>query len=522
MASSSDKTPTPVPFPLLENIDTASSTNRPPSDSNPAPSTPSTPNKRSRTSTTASIVSTGNRIRAASIKILEADPPPGMWAATAAHASKAPTLPEIRSGSFSNAGWCDDGQRVAYTERRERRASEAEEGGNKRWRLRRTSSALSTAGTNDATPGLTKGKRKSSIGSPEVGTEPFPPVTEEEMHAIPEEPSHNHPTWKTPDYDVANDGIAEEKEIEPSNPSSVDSETHVHKHPHMHHKPQRKFSNGYVPPPKLPWTTSTVIGLKSFWKWFLTPAGFLITVYGANVIAWGGMLFLLLCNASPAMCHPTCDDIQSPRRIWIEIDSQVVNGLFCVTGFGLAPWRFRDLYWWAVWRLGGSKRTMTGIRRLAGIHRGWFRLPGSDCLDQTQAPSAADPTNPAVPIPPSKIPDPPPTGVRATPTSSWKMDFVVHMNAMNTFMQVVLCFFMWHFNRYQRPSWATGTFVAFGCIVAGLGGIMMFHEGNLIKKVEGVPAGIAKSVEDVEAQVLGPEKNEANAVERETSRYSKV
>jgi len=227
------------------------------------------------------------------------------------------------------------------------------------------------------------------------------------------------------------------------------------------------------------------------------------------------MLFFLLLNAAPEMCHPTCDDIQSPRRIWIEIDSQILNALFCVTGFGLAPWRFRDLYFWAVWRLGGQKRTLAGIRRLAGIHRGWFRLPGSDCLDQVGSPSPLDPSNPAIPIPASKIPDPPPTGVRASPTSSWKMDFVVWMNASNTFFQIVLCFFMWHFNRYKRPSWATGTFVAMGCIVAGLGGIMMFHEGNAIKKVEGVPAGVPEKVEDVEAQVLGSDKNGDKAVTSE-------
>ena len=75
-----------------------------------------------------------------------------------------------------------------------------------------------------------------------------------------------------------------------------------------------QYANGYVPPPKLPWKKSFMIGLKGFWKWFLTPAGFLITLYGLNVVAWGGMLFLLLCNAAPAMCTPTCDDINSPRR----------------------------------------------------------------------------------------------------------------------------------------------------------------------------------------------------------------
>ena len=249
----------------------------------------------------------------------------------------------------------------------------------------------------------------------------------------------------------------------------------------------RQYSNGYVPPPKLPWKTSTIIGLKAFWKWFLTPAGFLITLYGLNVVAWGGMLFLLLCNAAPAMCHPTCDDIQSPRRIWVEIDSQILNALFCVTGFGLAPWRFRDLYWWSWWRVGGSKRKETGLRRLAGIHRGWFRLPGSEGLSPTASMKTVSPEDPAVPIPLSKMPDAPPTGHRAPPTKSWKMDFVLWMNASNTFCQIVLCFYMYHYNRYDRPSWATGLWVALGCIVAGIAGIMMYIEGKNIKKVEGVP-----------------------------------
>ena len=270
----------------------------------------------------------------------------------------------------------------------------------------------------------------------------------------------------------------------------------------------QQYANGYVPPPKLPWTTSTVIGLKAFWKWFLTIPGFLITLYGLNVVAWGGMLFLLLCNAAPAMCTPDCDDIQSPRRIWVEIDSQILNALFCVTGFGLAPWRFRDLYWLGIWRLGGTTtRKQTGMRRLAGIHRGWFRLPGSDLLPEHANGGTVDPMDPAVPIPAGKTPDAPPTGTRAPPTKGWKMDFVVWMNVWNTFFQIVLCFYMWHYNRYDRPSWATGLFVALGCIVAGVGGIMMFVEGKAVKKVEGVPMpvggypGMPKS-HDAEAQPL--------------------
>jgi hypothetical protein len=265
----------------------------------------------------------------------------------------------------------------------------------------------------------------------------------------------------------------------------------------------KQYTNGYVPPPKIPWKESTVIGLKGFWKWFRTPTGFLITLYGLNVVAWGGMLFLLLCNAAPAMCKPTCDDLQSPRRIWVEIDSQILNALFCVTGFGLAPWRFRDLYWWGWWRIGGKTRKQIGLRRLAGIHRDWFRLAGSDQLSSTARATDVSPDDPAVPIPHGKMPDPPPTAHRAPPTKGWKMDFVVWMNVMNTFFQVLLCFYMYNYNRKNRPSWATGLFVALGCIVAGVGGIMMFVEGKDVKKVEGVPIApeaYRKAPTDIEAQ----------------------
>jgi len=46
---------------------------------------------------------------------------------------------------------------------------------------------------------------------------------------------------------------------------------------------------------------------------------------------------------------------------------------------------------------------------------------------------------------------------------------------------------MWGYSRYTRPSWAVGLFVALACVVAGLGGLMMFLEGRKVKAVEGIP-----------------------------------
>lgn len=256
------------------------------------------------------------------------------------------------------------------------------------------------------------------------------------------------------------------------------------------------FDNGYQFPPKHTWQKSTVTGLKAFWGFFITPFGFLVTIYGLNVVAWGGMLFLLLCNASPAMCHPTCNDINSPRRIWIEIDSQILNALFCVTGFGLIPWRFRDLYYLLQYRL--MKKEM-GLRRLAGINRGWFRLAGSEKLPVELGPANVETefstvSESTLPFPIKSIPDAPLTGIRAPPSKMWKLDFVVWTMVINTFLQAVLSGFMWGLNRYKRPSWSTGTFVALACIVAAMGGIMSFVEGKHVKAIEGVPV----SEEDLE------------------------
>ncbi|OLL25311.1 hypothetical protein NEOLI_003323 [Neolecta irregularis DAH-3] len=80
-------------------------------------------------------------------------------------------------------------------------------------------------------------------------------------------------------------------------------------------------------------------------QWLITWKGILIVVYMLSIIAWGGMLFLLLVNAVPSYSQPYGpNDDRSLRKIWIEIDSQVLNALFCLMGIGLLPWRLRDLY----------------------------------------------------------------------------------------------------------------------------------------------------------------------------------
>ncbi|KAI5787721.1 hypothetical protein DFH27DRAFT_223107 [Peziza echinospora] len=195
---------------------------------------------------------------------------------------------------------------------------------------------------------------------------------------------------------------------------------------------------------------------KNFWRkswdWVTTWKGFLITVYMLNVIAWGGMLFLLLINAAPAMCHPkSCNYLYSSRRIWVETTSQILNTLFCLPAFGLIPWRFRDLF-----LLHTSKRT-----KLREIH-------------------------------------------------GWKWDgkgvyIVVWGFVLNTFFQIALGGLMWGMTRYNRPAWATGFLVVMGCGSAGFAGGWEAWEEKKLKKA-------AKAERDLE-QARGGEGVDGDRVD---------
>ncbi|RAL14293.1 DUF2985 domain-containing protein, partial [Aspergillus homomorphus CBS 101889] len=201
-------------------------------------------------------------------------------------------------------------------------------------------------------------------------------------------------------------------------------------------------------------------------QWALTPLGFCIILYGLNIIAWGGMLFLLLCNAAPAMCHPSCDAPSSSRRIWIEIDSQILNALFCITGFGLAPWRIRDMYLWCLWRLRGR----TGLTRLAKVHDGWFVL---------------DAQYVALPVPShfAVTEGQGPTPGLSTPL--WKLDVVVWGNMLNSILQVCLAVCMWAWNRFDRPGWMTGLFVCLACLASGVAGVVIWLEKRRVGRLKG-------------------------------------
>ncbi|KNZ50259.1 uncharacterized protein VP01_451g1 [Puccinia sorghi] len=73
-------------------------------------------------------------------------------------------------------------------------------------------------------------------------------------------------------------------------------------------------------------------GIRAF---IITPIGIIITIYAILVVFWGAALVLILLGW--IKIKP-----KEKYRIWIEICSQVLNGLFTIPGIGLFPSRIID------------------------------------------------------------------------------------------------------------------------------------------------------------------------------------
>ncbi|KAK9376191.1 uncharacterized protein V1513DRAFT_376066 [Lipomyces chichibuensis] len=159
--------------------------------------------------------------------------------------------------------------------------------------------------------------------------------------------------------------------------------------------------------------------LKMALKFCLTVKGFFVATYLCLVIAFGGMLFLILVGAAPAMNrHDGPDGTDTPGKRWIEIDSQVLNALFCVTGFGLMPQRTKHLYFLIRGQLDNQERADVQLMR----RYPWY-VPGRNW---------------------------------------WALAAVLYLYELNSCFQVVMAAGMWAYNRHNRPPWLTGMSMGLG------------------------------------------------------------
>jgi hypothetical protein len=150
----------------------------------------------------------------------------------------------------------------------------------------------------------------------------------------------------------------------------------------------------------------------------------LIVIYALNIVAWGGMLFLILVGAA----NQTMPDEQT-RKVWIEIDSQILNALFCVTGIGLIPWRVRDVFQYYVVK-----------HRHKVLHRHSY-----------------------------------------TSSLVW-IQVVIWTFIANSLFQIGMAVCMWSMNMYTRPGWLVGVFVGLGCVSGATAGLIQLILGRKTKK----------------------------------------
>ena len=281
------------------------------------------------------------------MRFLESSPPMGMWQATGNALAAAPTPLEIRQGAYGHDGWDAPVQRRNSVSSNEGRLSRVSTG--------QTPASLARANTflgthteaeEEHTPVPATGASASSqqkgtraaddeddpfskfIGRAKLDDQSYNPNAKrskaDDIEVDPlDENADDNDVDSLEDLDprrpVKRNSALPKKFLDPTEKSAIKPPiaTTTTTNPTTTSSQTSKeitaagpdadgvYPTGYKFPPKHTWGEATVIGLKAFWKFTLTPFGFLIVIYGLNVVAWGGMLFLLLIGGGAEfMCFP--------------------------------------------------------------------------------------------------------------------------------------------------------------------------------------------------------------------------
>ncbi|KAF7331890.1 hypothetical protein MKEN_00069300 [Mycena kentingensis (nom. inval.)] len=232
--------------------------------------------------------------------------------------------------------------------------------------------------------------------------------------------------------------------------------------------------------------------LKGVWAFLKTPLGVLTAIYGFAVVFWGAAIVLFL--AKIINLHN-----ENTQGFWVEVSSQVVNGLFTVTGIGLIPARVLDTYriFW-IWHYKRKTRRLRAKANLPELfdaddlpdfnydtnyvhvltdkeqkflhrqqvkfarHQTWYRAHGTE-------------THRAFPINTALI--------------------ICLFNDGNSIFQVMLCGTMWGLNRFQRPAWSTGILIPASFLCGIFSAIFIAIGGAHTKRIDKVRERLRAALE---------------------------
>ncbi|KAJ7173013.1 hypothetical protein C8R43DRAFT_679060 [Mycena crocata] len=223
--------------------------------------------------------------------------------------------------------------------------------------------------------------------------------------------------------------------------------------------------------------------MKGVWAFLKTPLGVLTGIYCFCVVFWGAAIVIFLLKIIDFHNANT-------QAFWVEVSSQIENGLFTVTGIGLIPFRVLDTYriYW-IWHY---KRRTQMLRAEAG-------LPGLFNADDLPDPSY-DPNY--VPVLTDKEQNDlhrqqvkfqqRQTWYRAHGTETHRAFpintalLICCLNDGNSIFQIILCGTMWGLDRFHRPAWSTGILIPASFLCGILSAVFIAIGGNHTKRTEKV------------------------------------
>ncbi|KAI9448157.1 hypothetical protein H4582DRAFT_1898905 [Lactarius indigo] len=237
--------------------------------------------------------------------------------------------------------------------------------------------------------------------------------------------------------------------------------------------------------------------MKGVWAFLQTPLGIAFGIYGFLVVFWGTALVFFLAKWID-LGNTTTQDF------WVEVCEQIENGLFCLTGIGLIPWRLIDTY--RMVKIWYFKRRTRKLRRKAGLPELYDKddLP-DPMFDPNYVHVLTDKQEYELHHEQKKFMKSQtwyrPHGTethRAFPinTALW----ICLLNDGNSVFQCMLAACMWSMNRFDRPAWTTSLLIplAFGCGIAS--GVLIWRGGKKTKRTERVEERLRRVLEMDESQ----------------------
>lgn len=107
------------------------------------------------------------------------------------------------------------------------------------------------------------------------------------------------------------DGAQNPREDGPAGPHGEKTDDALDAPPPLHRR--QSLAVKYQSQEKVSWGVTIKNGLKAFWKFFITPSGFVITIYCLNIVAWGVRLPHSFPSPSSANTPRPCSSSSSSK-----------------------------------------------------------------------------------------------------------------------------------------------------------------------------------------------------------------